>query len=188
MDILERIKEKARTLERLTASSESVNIRSLFEDEPESKVESIDNKTDHKPDQFFSTLLTTVKDDTDHKPDPFLSILSTHSISGIIGQNAERSSVDYMTVGQGTPAKVLDTPGIEGKYPKIVQEKETDLSTKPDPVESNSTEFQKTSKRGEDLKDELELTTEDGSDSHQRQTQKCFSYEEYSNDDDWVQQ
>ena len=34
---------------------------SLLEDEPESKVESIDNETDLKPDQFNSRLLTTVK-------------------------------------------------------------------------------------------------------------------------------
>ena len=103
-------------MEGLTASSETVKLRTLLEDEPESK-------TDHRPDQFLSTLLTTVKDDTDHKPDQFFSIQSTHSgkpISGIIGQNAEQSSVDHMTVG---PAETLDSPEIEGINPTIVQEK-----------------------------------------------------------------
>ena len=132
------------------------------------------SKTDHKPDQFLSTLFTKVKDETDHKSDQFFSILSTHS-------DKPSDGTDQMTDGQGTPAEVFEMPGIEEKNPRVVQEKDTELSARSNPAESNSTESQETKDRERDLADELELTTEDESDnSHQRQTQKCFSCEEYS--------
>ena len=70
-EILERIKKRARILEKLTASSKSVNVRSLVEDEQGRNVESIESETDHKPDQFLSTLFTKVKDETYHKSDQF---------------------------------------------------------------------------------------------------------------------
>ena len=82
---MERIKAKARTLEKLTSNKETVQIRSLNEDDPErtmesgNKLESNDSETVYKTDQFLSTQLTTIGNNSDQEHNQFFSTLPNHS-------------------------------------------------------------------------------------------------------------
>ena len=78
----------------------------------------------------------------------------------------------------GTTSEQLNFIEIRETNSTIVEEKVTDLNSKSDPLECNSTGVQETKSRKENSTDKIE--NEEQSDSHQRQTEKCCSCKEYS--------